>query len=51
LNGWVAEGFPTAMSRFIDDTVSVVVLSKAGQQGFTISGVVNEIAAFYFLRN
>lgn len=43
-----AEGFATAMSRFIDDKVTVVVLSNAGQQGFTISGVANEIASFYF---
>ncbi len=43
-----AEGFATAMSRFTDDKVTVIVLSNAGQQGFTISGVANEIAAFYF---
>jgi CubicO group peptidase (beta-lactamase class C family) len=43
-----AEGFATAMSRFVDDKVTVVVLSNAGQQGFTISGVANEIASFYF---
>lgn len=43
-----AEGFATAMSRFIDDGVTVVVLSNAGQQGFTIGGVTNEIASFYF---
>ena len=43
-----AEGFATAMSRFMDDKVTVVVLSNAGQEGFTISGVANEIASFYF---
>jgi D-alanyl-D-alanine carboxypeptidase len=43
-----AEGFATAMSRFIDDKVTVVVLSNAGQEGFAISVVANEIASFYF---
>jgi D-alanyl-D-alanine carboxypeptidase len=43
-----ADGFATAMSRFIDDKVTVIVLSNAGQQGFTISDVANEIASFYF---
>jgi hypothetical protein len=43
-----AEGFATAMSRFIDDKVTVIVLSNAGQEGFTISEIANEIASFYF---
>ena len=43
-----AEGFASAMSRFIDDKVTVIVLSNAGQKGFAISDVANEIAAFYF---
>ena len=43
-----AEGFASAMSRFVDDRVTVIVLSNAGQKGFTISDVANEIAAHYF---
>lgn len=46
-----AEGFATAMSRFIDDRLTVIVLSNAGQQGFTISDVANEIASLYFPGN
>lgn len=43
-----AEGFATAMSRFIDDKITVIVLSNAGQKGFTISDVANQIASYYF---
>lgn len=43
-----AEGFATAISRFIDDKVTVIVLSNAGQEGFAISEIANEIASFYF---
>jgi CubicO group peptidase (beta-lactamase class C family) len=43
-----AEGGATAMSRFIDDKVTVIALSNAGQEGFAISDIANEIASFYF---
>ncbi|MCY7345535.1 MAG: beta-lactamase family protein [Pyrinomonadaceae bacterium] len=41
-------GFATAFTRFVDDKVTVIVLSNADQEGFTISEMANEIAAFYF---
>lgn len=43
-----AEGFASSMSRFVDEELTVIVLSNAGQKGFTISDVANEIASFYF---
>ncbi|MFM9905181.1 MAG: serine hydrolase domain-containing protein [Pyrinomonadaceae bacterium] len=42
------EGFATSMSRFLNDKVTVILLSNAGQEGFTIKDIENEIAAFYF---
>jgi hypothetical protein len=36
------------MSRFVDEKVTVIVLSNAGQEGFAISEIANEIASFYF---
>ncbi len=44
-----AEGFAAAISRFVDDKVTVIVLSNADQKGFIISDeVANEIASLYF---
>ena len=42
------EGFATSISRFLDDNLTVILLSNAGQEGFTIKDIENEIAAFYF---
>lgn len=41
-------GFSTTITRFIDDKVTVIVLTNADQEGFTVSNMANEIASFYF---
>jgi CubicO group peptidase (beta-lactamase class C family) len=41
-------GFAAAFTRFVDDKVSVIILSNADQEGFVISDMANEIASFYF---
>ncbi len=41
-------GFATAFTRFIDDKVSVIILTNADQDDFLISEMANEIAAFHF---
>lgn len=43
-------GFATAFTRFVDDKITVVVLTNADQEGFLISDMANEIAALYFVR-
>jgi CubicO group peptidase (beta-lactamase class C family) len=41
-------GFATTFTRFIDDKITVIILSNANQEGFVISDMANEIASFYF---
>ena len=41
-------GFATVISRFIDDKVTVIVLTNADQEGFLIGDIANEIASYYF---
>ncbi len=43
-----AAGFATTISRFVDDKVTVIMLTNADQDGFLISDIANEIASFYF---
>ncbi len=49
-----APGFATSISRFVDDKVTVIVLTNADNEGFLnpksflISDIANEIASFYF---
>src|SRR5262249_7783770 len=44
-----ADGFAAAISRFVDDKVSVIVLTNANEKRpFFINGVANEIAAYFF---
>ena len=44
-----ADGFVAAISRFVDDKVSVIVLTNADQKkSFFIIGVANEIASYFF---
>ena len=43
-------GFTTAFSRFIDDKVTVILLTNAEQEGFSIDAMASEIATFYFAR-
>jgi hypothetical protein len=49
-----APGFATSISRFVDDKVTVIVLSNAdnkgyqNQKGFLMGKMANEIASFYF---
>ena len=43
-----SSGFATAISRFVDDKLTVIVLSNADQEGFLIGDIANEIAAYYF---
>ncbi len=45
-----AAGFSTTITRLIDDKVTVIVLTNADQEGFLISDIANEIAAFYFAK-
>ncbi|MEO6655831.1 MAG: serine hydrolase [Pyrinomonadaceae bacterium] len=51
-----AAGFSTAISRFPDDKVTVIILSNSDghgykdQEGFLISKTADEIAALYFAR-
>ena len=44
-------GFATTFTRFPREGVTVIILSNADQQGFTISDMANEIASYYFERN
>lgn len=41
-------GFATAITRFVDDKVTVIILSNADQEGFLIGEMANEIASYYF---
>lgn len=41
-------GFATVYQRFLDDGVTVILLSNADQVEATIGDVANEIASFYF---
>lgn len=43
-------GFTTSFTRFIDEKVTVIILSNSDQEGFLISDMANEIASFYFSR-
>ena len=49
-----APGFATSISRFVDDKVTVIVLTNADNEGFLnpksflISDIANKIASFYF---
>jgi D-alanyl-D-alanine carboxypeptidase len=52
-----AAGFSATISRFVDDKVTVIVLTNADgaghvkSQGFLISAIANEIASYYFPGN
>lgn len=41
-------GFATAITRFLDEKTTVIVLTNADQEGFVIGDMANEIAALYF---
>lgn len=43
-------GFATAFTRFVDDKITVVLLSNANQPDGGIGEMANEIAAFYFVK-
>jgi CubicO group peptidase (beta-lactamase class C family) len=43
-------GFATAFTHFINENVSVVVLTNTNQPAGSVSEMANEIAAFYFLK-
>ena len=41
-------GFASSFTRFIDEKVTVIVLTNADQEGFVINDIANELASFYF---
>lgn len=41
-------GFATALQHFLDDRVSVIILTNSDQENFLIGEMANEIASFYF---
>lgn len=43
-------GFAAAFTRFVDDKITVVLLTNADQENFLISDMANEIAALYFVK-
>ncbi|HVS12578.1 MAG TPA: serine hydrolase domain-containing protein [Thermoanaerobaculia bacterium] len=44
-------GFATTFTRFPREGVTIIILSNADQEGFTISNMANEIASYYFEDN
>jgi D-alanyl-D-alanine carboxypeptidase len=44
-------GFATTITRFVDDKVTVIVLTNADQEGSSISEIAKEIASYYFQAN
>jgi len=42
-------GFATVFTRFLNDNVTVIILSNADQEGFSIYDVANEVASYYFV--
>ncbi len=43
-------GFATTITRFVDDKVTVIVLTNADQEGSSISEIAKEIASYYFAK-
>lgn len=41
-------GFATTFGRFLDDNVTVIILSNTDQNAFVMSDMANEIASYYF---
>ena len=43
-------GFATTFTRFVDEKISVIVLTNADQEGLLINDIANEIATYYFVK-